>query len=358
MPQGCKEIGLFVTALSMVAFPALSRAGDHPGDGILFRAKEMKEGSSVFEKLLYRVQVDHESGKTVPWGSRDVELDGSRIMLYFKSVHLATGYRVCFRWGFFKEDGKKEGHRYGCFKWFDQKIHSLAILSPEEAERIGTFVLHSYDVRGEGDWDGSGDPPGLLAHEYASYSFVRNIDITPEDDAPPQPDYSARIREIEKQVADAEFEHRNALFLVQMASYQAAIPGGDLTPMFQAQSEVRAALSRLSSLRTELGRLKVEQSRVERERQSGNAHSSSRGTGDSGGGIPTPFMPPMEMYPVAPPMVAPSGGGGNAMRSYLCQKCQENVASACRHMNDPHMLGTTAAGFASLCAKGCWNECQ
>lgn len=129
-------------------------------------------GSALGKQLMYALSVDTANAGAGKYSYTDpLTRDGSSIVLYFKSSGLSSNHSFCISYTYFKVSGGT-GSRYGCYNWFDQTPHSVTLLSHAEAMKIGTFVLHYYDVKGTPTWDGEGDPPNILYHFAKSYKFT------------------------------------------------------------------------------------------------------------------------------------------------------------------------------------------
>ncbi|MCB9703050.1 MAG: hypothetical protein H6711_14240 [Myxococcales bacterium] len=155
---------------ALIAVAVLLPASLALGSETVYFAPEVREDPDLLELLYFKVTVDHESGSTLDWSNTRIVRDGSPIRLYFRSSRTAPSYGFCFKFSF--EDGDRVRTRHYCDRWRDSKLHSIEILSASEARRLSSFRLHTYDVRGvPRDWDGSGDPPGMLAHDIEDYSL-------------------------------------------------------------------------------------------------------------------------------------------------------------------------------------------
>ncbi len=137
----------------------------------VYVAPEVRDDADLYELLVFNTVVDHASGSTLDWRSTTVVRDGSPIRLYFQSRHSAPRYGFCYKFSYYDSDYDVRT-RHGCLRWRDAEQHSTEILSSTEAKRLTTLRVHTYDARGvPSDWDGSGDPPGMLAHDVEDFTF-------------------------------------------------------------------------------------------------------------------------------------------------------------------------------------------
>lgn len=178
------RIRVGLVCLGLLLAPRLSQA-DHKTTVVSMSPAEAP-GTPLYEALLYKQTVSNASASSVDFDLDQLVRDGSGVDLSFRSEHATPGYSVCFQFKYFPAwDGAAATSRYGCFRWFDAVQHDLRILSPAEADRIGNLVIHIYDVVGfPDDWDGDGEPPATLTHEYEEFPFTTSRPAPPTLDVP------------------------------------------------------------------------------------------------------------------------------------------------------------------------------
>lgn len=135
----------------------------------VYVSQSMKKGGSLYGILNYSITVG--TRDSARWGSKEVVRDGTDVMLYLQSANVKSGYSVCVKYDYIMVD-RSRGTRYGCFSWFDKKLHSLVLLTDTEAARLSALVVHNYDIKGSGkDWKGVGDPPNMRSHQKYAYTI-------------------------------------------------------------------------------------------------------------------------------------------------------------------------------------------
>lgn len=164
--------------LGLLFAPELAQAG--PKSTLVSIARAEAPGTPLHDSLLYRMTISNASDQR-PDLDIDIDhlaLDGSGVKLTLRSAHETPGYAVCLKvrgW-----DGSPAATRSGCFRWFDATRHDIQLLSGTEADRITNLHIDMYDVVGfPADWNGEGDPPSALAHEYIALPLTNSHPIPP-----------------------------------------------------------------------------------------------------------------------------------------------------------------------------------
>ncbi len=143
----------------------------------IYLAPRSRDGTYLGELLNYKQTVQTASSDKIRWDDSTVYLDKSNVVLHFQSDERAPGYSYCIRYQF-KTQGDDWTRRSGCYQWFDTELHTIKLLSAEEANRLEALTVHNFDVKGRGArWDGAGDPGRMLAHQETTYSFVSEAQL-------------------------------------------------------------------------------------------------------------------------------------------------------------------------------------
>ena len=153
---------LFFICALILSFEATVSADDKVNISI---AEQVRENPEILEKAHFFYEINTKT----KGASRDTEhlaVDGSPILVYFRSGGVTEQYSICFNVHAFDKSQKTVNMYYGCRAWYDKELHTLETVSGEDMAKVHSLHVHTYIMVGPPlKWDGKNDPPNMLTHD-------------------------------------------------------------------------------------------------------------------------------------------------------------------------------------------------